>query len=76
MRNGQSRGQLGAFVFLIARRTLGIVVLVFDPESKEIELLARRQEVAILRRQVMRPAYRPSDRAVLTLLSRLGLGNK
>ncbi len=59
-------------MFLAVRRTIELVVLAFrSGESKEIELLALRQEVAVLRRQVKRPAYEPADRAMFAVLSRL-----
>jgi len=72
MRGQRSRGHLWAFVYLSVRQLLGLLVLFFRSErSNGIELLALRHEVAILRRQVGRPAYRPADRALLATLSRL-----
>jgi hypothetical protein len=48
MRNRRVRGQLWAFVFLAARRTLELVVLNFrSRESKESELLALRLYVLL-----------------------------
>ena len=61
-----------AFVYLAVRHLIGLVVLSFRSEqSNEIELLALRHEVAILRRHVGRPAYQSADRALLAVLSRL-----
>ena len=42
-----------------------------DSEELAIEVVMLRHEVAVLPRQVARPALRPSDRALLTELSRL-----
>jgi transposase len=72
MRRHRARGQLWAFVYLAVRHLLGVVVLSFRSEpSKEIELLALRHEVAVLRRQVGRSDYQPADRALLAALCRL-----
>jgi hypothetical protein len=65
-------GQLWAFVYLVVRRLLGLALLFLRTEqSKDVELIALRHEVAILRRQVGRPRYEPADRALLAALSRL-----
>ena len=58
-------------VYLAVRHLIGLVVLSFRSEqSNDIELLALRHEVAILRRHLRRPAYQPADRALLAALSR------
>jgi hypothetical protein len=72
MRGNQARCQLWAFVYFALRRLFELVVLSLRAErSKEIEILALRHEVAILRRQMGRPAFQPADRALLAALSRL-----
>jgi putative transposase len=72
MRGHRARGQLWAFVYFGFCQLLGLVLLTFRSEtSKEIELLALRHEVEVLRRQVGRCVYEPADRALLAVLSRL-----
>ena len=72
MRRDRARIGLWALVYLGLGRVLGPIVPVCRSETaKEVELLALRHEVAVLRRQVKRPLYRPADRALLAALSRL-----
>ena len=72
MRRERARSGLWALVYLSIRRVLGLVALLARSRgTTEIELLALRHEVAVLRRQVGRPRYQPADRAFLAALSRL-----
>jgi putative transposase len=72
MRRRRAASQLWAFAYLVLRRLLELLVLlVRSNASKEIELLVLRHEIAVLRRQVKRPVFEPSDRALLAALSRL-----
>jgi putative transposase len=59
-------------VYLLTCRVLGLAVLVFRGDrAKDAELLVLRHENAVLRRQVGRVRYQPSDRLWFTALSRL-----
>ena len=72
MRRHRARGGLWAFVYLALRHVLGLVVVMMRSEStNQVELLALRHEIAVLRRQVSRPVYQPADRALLAAMSRL-----
>ena len=72
MRGARTQSQLWAFVYLSVRRVLELVVLLArSDDAKEIELLALRHEVAMLRRQVKRQSFEPADRALLAAYSRL-----
>jgi putative transposase len=71
MRRSRTSGQLWAFGYLAIRRLFELIVLLIRSDaSKEIELLALRHEVAMLRRQVRRRSFDPADRALFAVLSR------
>ncbi len=57
--------------FLIVRRVLGLVGLGSAPDSKDVEIAVLRHQLMVVRRQVTRPRYAPSDRMVLATLAKL-----
>jgi putative transposase len=59
-------------VALIAlRRLLGVLGLGPTPDANEIEIAVLRHQLAVLRRQVVRPRYTPGDRMLLAMLARM-----
>jgi len=61
-----------SFLYLAFSRILQLVHLNRrDRDELAIEVVVLRHEVSVLRRQVVRPALRPSDRALLAGLGRL-----
>jgi transposase InsO family protein len=57
--------------FLLVRRLLGLAGLGPGPDVKDVEIAVLRHQLMVLRRQVRRPQFRPSDRVVLAVLARL-----
>jgi len=61
-----------SWIYALTRRTLELLVFrLRGGKAKDVELLVLRREVAFLRRQVTRPALRPTDRMLLAACSRL-----
>jgi putative transposase len=57
--------------FLLVRRFLGLAGLGPAPDAKDVEIAVLRHQVMVLRRQLRRPRFTPSDRMVLAVLARL-----
>jgi putative transposase len=63
---------LVSFAYVLARRLLGLILLVAcGDRSEELEIVVLRHELSVLRRQVGRPRLSPRDRLLLATLSRV-----
>src|SRR5213078_3737762 len=57
--------------FVIVRQLLGLVGLGPSADAKDVEIAVLRHQLVVLRRQVARPRYTPTDRLVLASLAKL-----
>jgi hypothetical protein len=57
--------------FMIVRQVLSLVGVGPSPDAKDIEIAVLRHQLMVLRRQVARPRYTPSDRMILATLAKL-----
>jgi putative transposase len=57
--------------FLVLRRLVRVLGLGPSPDARDVEVAVLRHQLAVLRRHVPRPRYRPSDRLVLAWLATL-----
>ena len=62
---------IGGVGFVLLRRVLGLLGIGPASDAKDVEIAVLRHQLTVLRRQVVRPRYRPSDRLVLAMLARL-----
>lgn len=56
--------------FLVLRRVLDLIGRGPTPEVKDVEIAVLRHQPAVIGRQVARPRYTRSDRAVLATLAK------
>jgi hypothetical protein len=60
-----------SFLYLMARWLVGMLLGRLRSEhAKDVEIAVLRHQLRVLRRQVKRPEFRPTDRALLAMLSR------
>jgi putative transposase len=62
---------IGSVGFVLLRRVLGLLGVGPVPDAQDVEIAVLRHQLMVVRRQVARPRYTPSDRLVLALLARL-----
>ena len=57
--------------FLLVRRVLSLVGFGPTPDATDVEIAVLRHQLVVLRRQVARPHYTPTDRLLLATLARM-----
>jgi putative transposase len=57
--------------FLVLRRILGVMGCGPAADAKDVEIAVLRHQLAVVRRQVVRPRYMPGDRMILATLAKL-----
>jgi hypothetical protein len=57
--------------FMIVRQVLSLVGVGPSPDAKDVEIAVLRHQLLVLRRQVARPRYTPTDRMLLATLAKL-----
>jgi transposase InsO family protein len=62
---------IGSVGFVLVRRLLGLLETGPTPRCEDVEIAVLRHQLMVLRRQVARPRYTPSDRLILAVLARL-----
>jgi putative transposase len=61
-----------SFLYLMTRRLVGMLLGSMQSEhAKDVEIAVLRHQIEVLRCQVKRAEFRPADRAVLAVLSRV-----
>ncbi len=71
------RPRVFSFLYVVLRRLLELLALRRRGEAdKDIEIVVLRHQLAVLRRQVKRPIFRPADRAFLAAASRVLTGER
>jgi putative transposase len=61
-----------SLLYDLTRNSLRAMLLRFRGDAaKDVEILVLRHQLAVLRRQVNRPALQPADRVLLAALSRM-----
>jgi hypothetical protein len=57
--------------FVVVRQVLSLIGLGPAPDAKDVEIAVLHHQLLVLRRQVARPRYTPTDRTVLAMLAKL-----